>query len=79
MHIHLSQQAIRLLYQLGLEGSELRQALETLKQDPIPEWALPVADHPNRYEFFVAGYWIIYEVDHDAGETVILVSAIEEN
>ena len=59
MRIHLSQQVIRLLYQLGREGSELRLALEALKQEPIPEWALPVEDYPNRYEFFIAGYWII--------------------
>jgi hypothetical protein len=79
MRVQLSQQAIRLLYQLGLEGSELRRALESLKREPVPEWALPVEGYANRYEFFVAGYWIIYEVDRSLGETVVIVSAIEEN
>jgi hypothetical protein len=79
MRVHLSQQAIRLLYQLGEAGSALRQTLESLKENPTPEWARVVEGYEVRYEFFVTGYWIVYEIHRGGGETVITVTAIEEN
>ena len=79
MRVHLSQQVLRLWYQLGEEGIELRRALEGLKQNPIPEWARTVEGYDSLYEFPIAGYWIIYQIKQLGGETVIVVSAIEEN
>jgi hypothetical protein len=64
---------------LGEEGVELREALEGLKQNPTPEWAREVEGYESLYEFLVAGYWIIYQIKQVGGETVIVVSAIEQN
>ena len=77
MRVHLSQHVLRLWYQLGEEGVALRQALEGLKQNPLPEWARKVEGYEALYEFPVAGYWIIYQLKQVGGETVIVVSAIE--
>jgi mRNA-degrading endonuclease RelE of RelBE toxin-antitoxin system len=79
MRVHLSQNVLRLWYQLGEEGAALRSALEGLKKHPFPESVRKVEGHESLYEFFVAGYWIVYEVNQVGGETVIVVSAIEEN
>jgi hypothetical protein len=79
MRVHLSQKVLRLWYQLGEDGTEVRRALEGLKQNPLPEWVRKVEGHEALYEFFVAGYWIVYEINQMGGETVIVVSAIEEN
>lgn len=77
MRVHLSQQVLRLWYQLGAEGAPLREALEGLKQNPIPEWVRKVEGYESLYEFPVAGYWIVYQLKQIGGETVIVVSAIE--
>jgi hypothetical protein len=78
MRVHISSQVQKLRYQLGEAGNELRQALESLKTNPTPEWARKVEEYESRYEFFMAGYWVIYEIKQDRGETVIVVSAMEE-
>jgi hypothetical protein len=68
-----------LLRDLKEQGAPLRRVIEGLKNNLFPEDALKVDGYANRYEIFVSGYWIIYEVDQSGGETIILVTAIEEN
>jgi len=61
-------------------GTPLRRMIESLRPNPIPEDAIKVTGYTNRYEVFVAGYWIIYEVDRsDPGETAGWVILIEVN
>jgi len=78
MRVQISPQVQKLRYQLGERGNELRRALESLKSNPIPDWVRKVEGYEARYEFFMAGYWVIYEIQQDRGETVIVVSAMEE-
>jgi hypothetical protein len=79
MRFHYSFAVSKLLRDLQETGAPLRRAIEALKKNPFPEDAYAVEGYPERYEFFVAGYWIIYEVDQSGGETVIRVTAIEAN
>jgi hypothetical protein len=79
MRFHYSFQVSKLLRDLKEEGAPLRRAIEALKKNLFPEDAMQVKGYPNRYEIFVMGYWMIYEVDQSGGETVIWVTAIEEN
>jgi len=79
MRFHYSFAVSKLLRDLKDEGAPLRRAIEALRQNPFPEDALPVDGYENRYEMFVIGYWIVYEVDQRGGETVIQVAAIKEN
>jgi mRNA-degrading endonuclease RelE of RelBE toxin-antitoxin system len=79
MRVHLSREVLQIWYRLGEEGAELRRVLEGLKKNPVPEGVRAIEGYPNRYELFVAGYWIVYEIDQSGGETVVIVSAIEQN
>jgi hypothetical protein len=45
MRVPLSQNVLKLWYQLGEEGTEVRRALEGLKQNPLPEWVRKVEGH----------------------------------
>lgn len=69
----------KLLRELKEEGAPLRRTIEGLRKQLFPADALKVDGYANRYELFVAGYWIVYEVDQQGGETIVLVTAIEEN
>jgi hypothetical protein len=77
MRMHYSYQVSKLLRDLGDEGAELRRALESLKVNQTPDWAREITERPGRYEFPVAGKWIVYEVDRTGMETVISVTVIE--
>ena len=80
MRMHYSQEVSIFLRSLGEEGSALRRAVESLKQTPVPEWVLVLSDLPGSYEWFVEGYWVMYEVDKsNPSETVIRVVVIEAN
>jgi hypothetical protein len=80
MRMHYSQQVTILVRSLGEQGAALRRALESLKTTPVPEWALPLPDRPNCYEWLVAGYWIMYEIDRsNPSETVIWVVSVKAN
>ena len=76
MRIHLSQQALKFLRSLGEQGAELRQAVESLKQNPTPDWAITLTG--NHYEFFTAGYWLLYEIDSTTSETIVRITAIQD-
>jgi len=76
MRIHLSQQAMQ-VYRDPDTPSELRQAIQSLRVNQKPEWVRRTPERPNRYEFPIGGYWIIYEVDNSGAETVIKVEVIE--
>lgn len=79
MRMHYSQQVTILVRSLSEEGANLRRAIESLLKNPIPDWAIPLAERPNGYEWFVEGYWIMYEVDKsNSAETVIRVVRIEK-
>ncbi len=70
----------KLLRDLKEAGIPLRRMIESLRQNPFPEDAIKVADYANRYEIFVAGYWIVYDVDRsNPSEMVIRVILIEAN
>lgn len=83
MRVHLSRQAIETLRMLGESGAELRQRIEDLKHTPQPGDARTIDDRMGRYEFFVrvraGGVWVVCERSTDRGETVIRVTAIEQN
>lgn len=80
MRMHYSQQVTRLVRSLGEDGAELRRAIEALKTNPVPDWARPIPERPGGFEWLVAGYWILYEVDRsNPGDTVIRIVTIEAN
>jgi hypothetical protein len=75
-----SQQVTIVVRGLGEQGAALRRAIESLKQNPVPDWARPLPDRPGGYEWLVAGYWVMYEVDQsNLGETVIRVVRVKAN
>jgi hypothetical protein len=79
MRLHLSHQAIRLLYSLRAEGAPLWAAIEEIRRNPEG----PAVVMPGRREVFVRvgerGYWVIYRVEQESGETVVRVTFIEQN
>ena len=78
MRFHYSFAVSKFLRELKEAGIPLRRMIESLQQNPIPEDALKVDGYASRYEVFVAGYWIVYEIDRsDPGETVVWVVLIE--
>lgn len=77
MRMHYSFQVSKLLRDLGESGAELRRALESLKDNSTPDWAIEMPERPGRYEFPVAGRWVIYEIDKTGMETVIRVTVVE--
>lgn len=77
MRMHYSYQVSKLLRDLGDEGKALRRALESLQENPTPDWAVAVPERPGRYEFPVAGRWIVYDVDRTGMEMVIRVTVID--
>ena len=80
MRMHYSQELNILVRTLGMEGAALSRAIESLKQNPVPDWARPIPDEPGMYEWLVAGYWLLYEVDKsNPSETVIRVISAESN
>jgi hypothetical protein len=80
MRMHYSREITLLVRGLGEEGVALRRAIESLKTTPVPEWAREVPEWPGRYEWFVAGYWLVYEIDRsNPSETIIRVILAEPN
>lgn len=78
--MHYSQQVTILVRSLGEQGAALRRAIESLKTNPVPDWAVPLPDRPGAYEWLVAGYWVMYEVDQsNPSETVIRVVNVKAN
>lgn len=57
----------------------VRVAVAALWIDPLPADKLTVEDKPDRYEIFESGFWIVYEVKQDRGETVVRVLDIAPN
>lgn len=78
MRIHYSFYVAKLLRDLGENGIELRRAVESLLQNPRPEWGRAIPDRPGFYEFPIAERWIVYEIDETGGETVLRVTVITE-
>jgi hypothetical protein len=80
MRFHYSFAVAKFLRELKEAGAPLRRKIESLRDDPFPEDALKVEGYASRYETFVAGYWIVYEIDRsDPSETVIWVILAEAN
>lgn len=78
MRMHYSQDITILIRSLGEDGAALRRAIESLKTNSVPEWARPIPDRPGMYEWLVAGYWLLYEVNtSNQSETVIRVIIAE--
>lgn len=78
MRIQLSQPAVQLLYRLGADDrAELRRLMDSLKVDATPAWA--IEKESGLYEFFHAGYWIVYTERMIGGERVIVITAVEKN
>ena len=70
----------KFLRDLGSAGAPIRRMIETLHRDITPEDARKVEGYASRYEVFVAGYWIMYEIDRsDPSETVVWVILVEAN
>jgi hypothetical protein len=74
MQIHLSRDILSIWRNLP---PEIRRFIESLTRNPRPDDALNMAEQPNRYEDFISGYWIIWEIDDSAKETVIRVTISE--
>ena len=53
---------------------EVRKFVESLKLDPYPASARAIEERPGRFEDFVSGRWIVWEIDDSGGETVIRVT-----
>jgi len=80
MRLHYSFVVSQFLRQLKEAGAPIRRAIEALQKEPTPEDALKVEGYVSRYELFVAGYWVVYEVDRtDPSETIVWVILIEAN
>lgn len=80
MRMHYSREVTVFLRSLGEEGSALRRAIESLKQNPVPEWTIPIPDRPSGHEWFVEGYWVLFEVDRsNPSETIIWIVVIKPN
>ncbi len=79
MRVHLSLQVVRYLRALGEQSAEVQKAIQSLRYTPYPDWAFVTKSRPDCYQFFVAGYWIVYKVDKSGTETVISIVAVEEN
>lgn len=80
MRFHYSFAVSRLLRELKETGAPLRRLIESLQDNLFPNDVLKVEGYANRYEIFVAGYWIVYEIDQsDPDETVVWVILIEAN
>lgn len=78
MRFHYAFGVSKLLRDLQEAGAPLRRMIESLRKDPFPEDVLKVEGYLDRYEVFVAGYWIVYEVDRsNPSEMVIRVILIE--
>lgn len=81
MRLHLSKQAIELLYSLRSESAPLHKALQEIMRNPDQPDALRPVERPGRYELLVRvgtrGFWILYEATKDRGETVIEAGIIE--
>jgi hypothetical protein len=70
----------KLLRDLKEAGIPLRRMIEALQKNPFLDDALKVEGYADRYEVFVAGYWIVYEIDQsNPSEMVIRVILIEAN
>lgn len=73
----------KLLRDLGEDGAPLRAAIRALQANPRPTDALTTPERPGRYEQHIRiatrGFWLIWRVEQDRGETVITITAIEEN
>jgi hypothetical protein len=83
MRIHLSPDVIRLLATLREEGAGIRAAIEAIRRNPDQPDAIQTLERPGRRELHVRignrGYWIIYRIKRDRGETQIDITAIEQN
>jgi hypothetical protein len=80
MRFHYATGVSKLLRDLREEGAPLRRMIESLQRNPVPEDAWKVEGYPGRYEVFVAGYWILYDLDRsNPSETVVWVISVEAN
>ncbi len=80
MRFHYSFAVSKFLRELQEAGAPIRRQIEALRENPTPDDVLKIEGYEGRYELFVAGYWIVYEVDtRDPSETIIRVILIEAN
>lgn len=74
MRLHRSNRLQERWYSLP---PEIRQFVESLKIDSEPKSARSLPERPGRYEDFIAGLWVIWEVDTTGSETIIRVTISE--
>lgn len=74
MRLHRSRDLESLWYTLP---PEIRGFVNSLKVNPRPEGARSIPERPGRFEDFIAGYWIIWEVDQSGSETIVRVEITE--
>ncbi len=80
MRFHYSFAVSRFLRELKEAGAPIRRQIEALRENPYPDDVLKVEGYTSRYELFVTGYWIVYEVDtSDSSETIVRIILIEAN
>ncbi|GEM_PF-1568607 len=80
MRFHYSFAVSKFLRDMKEAGAPIRRAIEALQKNPTPDDALKVDGYASRYEVFVAGYWVVYEIDRtDPSETVVWIISIEAN
>jgi len=80
MRFHYSFAVSKFLRDMKEAGIPLRRMIESLRSNPLPEDVIKVEGYASRYELFVAGYWVVYEVDRsDPSETIVWVILIEAN
>ena len=75
MRIHRSKKLTRLWHTLP---QEIRRFIDSLLTNQQPEGASPVTERPGQFESQIAGYWIIWQVVKDRGETIVLVRLEED-
>jgi len=80
MRFHYSFAVSSFLRELKEAGSPIRRQIEALRENPYPDDILKIEGYEGRYEMFVAGYWVVYEVDtSNPSETIIRIILVETN
>jgi len=80
MRFHYSFAVSKFLRELKEAGAPIRRIIESLQHNPLPDDVIKIDGYESRYEVFVAGYWVVYEVDQtNPSETIIRVIMVEAN
>jgi hypothetical protein len=83
MRIDATRESLALLYSLREAAMSLRAAIDELRTNLRPADAIDVSGRPELLQRHVRigdrGFWLMWGVRQDRGETVVRVAIIEEN